>query len=141
MNWLKRELAHGPLQAKYIYRDAEDNGITRPTLIRASDALDCVSFKVAFAGPWFWRLPEPDVAPEPDDGQETEDQSEGGDIDEGTHASCEGTQIDEGDHAGDEDDQVDEGDQLNEETQTRDEGTQKYEGAHVENRMQDEKDL
>ena len=72
MRWLRAELSKGPLPAKTIRRDAADNYISSATLRRARDELRVISLKYAFAGPWNWSLPTPDITSSEEEQAETE---------------------------------------------------------------------
>ena len=59
MKWLKGVLAEKDLVAKtQLLEDADANNITKATLRRAYDALDCRSVNDTFQGKWYWYLPE-----------------------------------------------------------------------------------
>ncbi|MEX2671918.1 MAG: AAA family ATPase [Phycisphaeraceae bacterium] len=58
--WLKTQLADGPIPAKAIKNQAQDDGFSERTLKRAKRDLGIVSGKTGFgeAGKWTWSLPE-----------------------------------------------------------------------------------
>jgi hypothetical protein len=60
MKWLRGVLIanDGPLSKEQLLVDADANNITRATLRRAYDALDCRSVNDTFQGKWYWYLPE-----------------------------------------------------------------------------------
>jgi hypothetical protein len=55
--FLRAELADGPEWARVIYRDANDAGISRGTLLIAKSTLRVLSEKIGTEG-WQWSLPE-----------------------------------------------------------------------------------
>ena len=55
--FLTATLANGPVKAKEIYRDAEENKISERTLKRAKSSLAISSKKHKFDGQWYWNLP------------------------------------------------------------------------------------
>ena len=63
--WLRDALAAGPLEAKYVYTQARQDGIHKRTLDRAKRDLGVIAYKVGFGadGSWRWKLPQA-----PDDG-------------------------------------------------------------------------
>jgi RecA-family ATPase len=58
--WLRGVLIanDGPLPKEQLLVDAEANNITKATLRRAYDALDCGAVNDTFQGKWYWYLPE-----------------------------------------------------------------------------------
>jgi len=60
MEWLKEQLAAGPVPAKQVQADAKDAGHFPSTLKRAKKSLGVISEKGAFHQGWSWRLPEGD---------------------------------------------------------------------------------
>jgi hypothetical protein len=57
--FLRAELADGPMWSKQVFKDAHDAGVAQKTLYRAKDALRVKSEKVGVEG-WQWSLPQPD---------------------------------------------------------------------------------
>ena len=74
--WLRRVLIanDGPLAKEKLVVDAEANNITKATLRRAYDALDCGSVNDTFQGKWYWYLPE--MVPQKRKAEETEELEE-----------------------------------------------------------------
>ena len=62
-DFLRDELGDGPVMAKSVYRDAEDAGISRGTLLIAKTALRVRSEKIGTEG-WQWSLPPEGDNPE-----------------------------------------------------------------------------
>ena len=58
MDFLRDELAQGPVDAKIMQRRAADACITAKTLRTAREKLGVLTEKATFSGPWSWRLPE-----------------------------------------------------------------------------------
>ena len=60
MKWLRGMLLEkgGPLAKEQLVVDADANNITKATLRRAYDALDCRSVNNEFQGKWYWYLKE-----------------------------------------------------------------------------------
>jgi hypothetical protein len=56
-DWLKKTLAHGPVEAASIYRRAEVDGIDERPLKRAARVLRVVKEPKGFRGAWHWSLP------------------------------------------------------------------------------------
>ena len=54
--WLKDLLSGGPLSAKDIWSEAENEGISERTLKRAKKQLQVKSRKISQHGGWEWRL-------------------------------------------------------------------------------------
>ena len=60
--WLISRLEDGPRSASEVFEEAEREGITKPTLRRAKEALNVRPRKrPEFQGPWEWSLPEGDA--------------------------------------------------------------------------------
>ena len=55
--WLRRELAHGPVEAASIYRRAESAEIGERPLKRATRILGVLKEPKGFRGAWHWTLP------------------------------------------------------------------------------------
>jgi len=55
-DFLRAELAFGPVDSKTILRSARDMGISEKTLRRAKDSLGAAAEKKAFGAGWEWRL-------------------------------------------------------------------------------------
>lgn len=58
VDFLRQQLADGPLEQKQIERDAIEAGISVPTLRRAKKQAGIVSEKAVGSGKWRWRLPD-----------------------------------------------------------------------------------
>lgn len=67
IDWLRQELAAGPVPSKKLEQSAKAQGISTATLRRARTALGLVRGPGRFQGPWEWRLPDsgPDSLNEP----------------------------------------------------------------------------
>ena len=65
VDWLRDVLARGPVKAKDVKRQADDDGIAARTLDRAKAMLGVQGTRDGFGGPWVWRLPEPHSTPTP----------------------------------------------------------------------------
>jgi putative DNA primase/helicase len=57
MDWLREQLASGPVSARQIQRNAGAAGLAWSTVRRAKDALGIISAKASFEKGWSWRLP------------------------------------------------------------------------------------
>lgn len=55
--WLRKELAHGAVEAASIYRRSEGAGISERSLKRAALVLGVVKEPKGFRGAWHWALP------------------------------------------------------------------------------------
>jgi hypothetical protein len=55
--FLEGVLAKGPVPAKEVYQRADDEGISKSTLLRAKDALGIAADKTSMKGNWTWSLP------------------------------------------------------------------------------------
>jgi putative DNA primase/helicase len=62
-DWLRGELAHGPVEAASIYRRAESAGIGERPLKRASRLLGVMKEPKGFRGNWHWALPPESSSP------------------------------------------------------------------------------
>jgi hypothetical protein len=56
-DWLRQELAHGPIEAASIYRRSESIGISDRSLKRAARTLGVLKEPAGFRGAWHWGLP------------------------------------------------------------------------------------
>lgn len=56
-DWLRGELAHGPVEATSIYRRSEGAGISERSLKRAARTLGVQKEPAGFRGAWHWALP------------------------------------------------------------------------------------
>jgi hypothetical protein len=62
--WLRRQLANGPLSQGTIERAANSDGECMLTIRRAKQDIGVVSVKNTFNGGWYWTLPQtPDPIP------------------------------------------------------------------------------
>jgi hypothetical protein len=68
IEFLRDELADGPMWAKQVFKDARDAGVAEITLRRAKTALRVKSERQGTEG-WAWRLPEDDHPPLGGDGE------------------------------------------------------------------------
>ena len=77
MKWLRGMLLEkgGPLAKEQLVVDADANNITKATLRRAYDALDCRSVNNEFQGKWYWYLKE--MIPKRDEEFETTEDDNG----------------------------------------------------------------
>ena len=77
MKWLRGMLLEkgGPLAKEQLVVDADANNITKATLRRAYDALDCRSVNNEFQGKWYWYLKE--MIPKRDEELETTEDDNG----------------------------------------------------------------
>ena len=60
IEFLRQELAEGPVDSKQVIADANSNGITKPTLERAAKVLDVWRHPEGspkHGGHWVWELP------------------------------------------------------------------------------------
>jgi hypothetical protein len=56
--WLRKELARGPVETASIYRRAESAGICDRPLKRATRILGIIKEPKGFRGAWYWALPQ-----------------------------------------------------------------------------------
>jgi len=57
IEFLRLTLNEGPVLAKEVFKDAEEHGISAPTIKRAKKVLNVKSAKDKFDGKWRWELP------------------------------------------------------------------------------------
>jgi hypothetical protein len=55
--WLRDQLAEGPVLVKTLQKEARAAGISWPTVERAKARLRARAYKEEFSGPWYWRRP------------------------------------------------------------------------------------
>ncbi len=64
--WLRQELANGPVDSADLHERARENGISRNRLFKAKDLLGVQANKTGFDGRWQWTMPDeesPSVLP------------------------------------------------------------------------------
>jgi hypothetical protein len=61
--WLRAQLADGPVETRELTQRAEDDGIAWRTVKRAKDKVGAKASKRGYKGPWVWFLPGDPEAP------------------------------------------------------------------------------